>query len=296
MGKSESNQPLLHFAILHAAQDNFGAAKLWIERYSTLYGTSSTQELLAASISGAKSRTAAELIRFYKTYPGGSMIERYHLMQGGFAADFDFAEFNREIGTKGNLSGMIRHWVMRDKAAAWEAVKQNLASGDGENTRPFSNFVDGMVAANGELEGVRWIIGKLDELPKGQQERYAEILARNIRGEEAIHTAAAALSGQDRMEFVANILKTHQNPDTVFSALETLPRENLFITLAENWNADGLSIGSTTSYERELDRHEFQLQLDARVRLLTGALDRFAFTADERVRLQKLVDDSRDDP
>lgn len=280
---------MLRLGIEHAAKDNFESAKPWIEHYGRLHGERNAYTLVAAGISGAKDHSAEELVRLYKMYGDHSAIRNIHLLKGGYGEDFDFGLFHREVGTRDLLSGMIRYWAMSDRDGAWDAVKESLSSNPEGDVRQFSALLDGMVAAYGEKEAGHWLVSRLPELPQEKKDDYAETLARLIRGGEAVQAAAAALPPEYRPSFVGAVVRNHPNPETVISALATLPREDLVRTLAENWNPQDLSLPSTNSYEANVDMHRLKSRMETRGTELTGMMDHFQITPAERAHMMEII-------
>jgi hypothetical protein len=280
---------ILRLGIEHAAKDNFESAKPWIEHFGRLHGERNAYTLVAAGISGAKGHSAEELVRLYKMYGDHSAIRNVHLLKGGYGEDFDFGLFHREVGTRDQLSGLIRYWAMSDRDGAWDAMKESLSSNPEGDIRPFSSLLDGMVAAYGEKEAGRWLVSRLSELPQEKKDDYAETLSRLIRGGEAVQVAAAALPPDYRRSFVGAVVRNHPNPETVISALGTLPREDLVRALAENWNPQALSLPSTNSYEANVNMHRLTSQLETRGAELTGMMDHFQITPAERAHMMEII-------
>ncbi len=280
---------MLRLGIEHAAKDNFESAKPWIEHYGRLHGERNAYTLVAAGVSGAKGHSAEELVRLYKMYGDHSAIRNMHLLKGGYGENFDFGLFHLKVGTRDQLSGLIRYWAMSDREGAWDAMKESLSSTPEGDVRPFSSLLDGMVAAYGEQEASGWLISRLQELPPGKTNDYAETLARLIRGGEAVQATAAALPPEYRRSFVGAVVRNHTNPETVISALGTLPREDLVRALAENWNPQNVSLPSTNSYEANVNMHRLKSRLETRGAELTGMMDHFQITPAERARMMEII-------
>lgn len=218
-----------------AVRDNVTAAKPWIERHEITYGRSETSDLYSQAMKGGKERTAEDLIKVYETFPPGSRRSIRDLL-GNFADDFDFAKAFSALRGKKDVQDLLHYWAIRDKQAAWAALKSDLQERGKPASYGFDRFVTGVITKEGEEQGLKTVLTLVAELPDDQK----ELCLRNLNGgmltTGGIQSIIPSLSSQERRTLADEMVASYNGGESALLLLDSLPREEMIAALESSFS------------------------------------------------------------
>ncbi|RYD49569.1 MAG: hypothetical protein EOP83_24990 [Verrucomicrobiaceae bacterium] len=154
-----------------------------------------------------------------------------------YPEDFDFSRLVQELNGKVDLSSAISEWALRDRDAAWGAVKPQLSQQQGQDqssSHPYEQFeslrslVRAVVAKDGETNGMQWALTQLSPLDPARRLEYLRGLSmRNEFSPEGIAAMASSLPPDERFDYASSLARSGNIGPSAYAAIETLPRENL---------------------------------------------------------------------
>ena len=159
---AQGRQKILAAMIAAAAAESPQLAKSWIDRYLLEFGRIDSGILFAAS-RGATARGAEGLVELKKLY--GNMLIG-DLPNGPLPENFNHRLFMENFGPgEPESRTTLQQWAATDPEAAWLAVKDYSARHPRRSSY-FGALFAGMAVGGKELEAIRWLMPKLDELPQ----------------------------------------------------------------------------------------------------------------------------------
>lgn len=233
----EERKTALNEILNIAARENPFGAKRWHDRYVAEYGRSHIDQFYTFAIAGAKERGADELIKVEELF-SKSEERRSSARQGEFSDDFDFGKLYSALAGKRDLTQAVHHWAVRDKAAAWEMVSRHMTQEDG-NTQHFTSLVTGAITTEGEGEGVKWALERIQELPDDKRRECLRMLdsSQTLTADGAAVLLEAG-SVEDRQILAAASIGRANETETTFLLLDSLPRQDLIVALEEGARAN----------------------------------------------------------
>ncbi len=233
----EERKTALNEILNIAARENPFGAKRWHDRYVAEYGRSHIDQFYTFAIAGAKERGADELIKVEELF-SKSEERRSSARQGEFSDDFDFGKLYSALAGKRDLTQAVHHWAVRDKAAAWEMVSRHMTQEDG-NTQHFTSLVTGAITTEGEGEGVKWALERIQELPADKRRECLRMLdSSQILTADGAAVLLEAGSVEDKQILAAASIGRANETETTFLLLDSLPRQDLIAALEEGARAN----------------------------------------------------------
>ena len=269
-----ARREILDPAIEEAARLSPALAKDWMTIHEAAYGLRASGHIIATALSAAISRGADDLIgtsRLFEGRSGGSSLT----FERQYPEGFNFAKVYQELPA--SRAEMLRFWAASDKDAAWSAMTAGL----GKDSDRFDGSAAGylvptILLRDGEKEGTRWLVEKLDGLPAEDRKSAIGTLGTNISKEGIGALMTALPTDADRLDTARNLLIPMGAHEKGFAALDHVPpasRVELILESAERYPAKSV----------RMDPASLRAYYDS-------AAERFGFTQQDRERLAAILE------
>ena len=273
----------LQAVLQQAMKDHPDLAKPWLDRLTAQYGRENIQStsFIVTALDGARERGAEEMVRLMALF--GDQISSG--LTGPYPADFDFPLLFAAFPPDGDFTRPLLHWALRDRDAAWAAVKGDFARTDPPRTsgRNFLPLLTAAVMKDGGTQGAAWAAARLAELPPDQRAGCARDIAfsSEISVESAV-AFAAALPPEDRKFFTRNaLLGMMMDWERPMAIITALPHDEAVDALIESVR------GHSPTLKGGTNNHAF---LENLRRFFTTAESRLSLTPEEQSRLQQAME------
>jgi|GEM_PF-2466537 len=263
-----------------ALADDPVAALPWMKKYHGEFGKDdSVSRFFSAAMKASAARSADDVIRIFGEFHGTNYANP--LNNADYPEDFDFAKLHAALKDKTDLSDSISAWASRDPDAAWAAItkrESDTMTGAFSVSTPFTAYLLGIVATDGEVPGIQSVMDRLAKLPAGER-------TVHLHGIDPLSTlsaeGAAALSkklpSSEKIAYAASVVRASGDSPSTHAVLDTLPRADLIATLQRirtNERSSPFSPGLTPDKVEALD---------------TAMRDRYQLTAEEMAAVTKIA-------
>ncbi len=217
-----------------ALADDPVAVLPWMKKYQGEFGKGDTESrFFSTAMKASAARSADEVIRIFGEFPGTNHANPLH--NAGYPEDFDFAKLHAALSKKTDLSDAISAWASRDPDAAWTAINKrdsDTMTGAFQVSTPFTAYLLGVVATDGEISGIQTVMERLSKLPEGQR----IIHLHGIDPLGTLSTEGAAilttkLPSSEKVAYAASVVRASGDSARTHAVLDALPREDLIATL-----------------------------------------------------------------
>ncbi|WAC18535.1 hypothetical protein OVA24_14970 [Luteolibacter sp. SL250] len=263
-----------------ALADDPVSALPWMKKYQGEFGKGDTESrFFGTAMRASAARSADDVIRIFGEFQGANYANPLH--NAGYPEDFDFAKLHAALSKKTDLSDAISAWASRDPEAAWAAITKrdsDAMTGAFQVSTPFTAYLLGVIATDGEISGIQTIMERLSKLPEGQ--RTIHLHGIDPLGTLSTEGAAALttkLPGSEKVAYAASVVRASGDSPRSHAVLDTLPRADLIATLQQIRTNERSSPFAPT------------LTPDKIAALDTAMRDRYQFTAEEMAAVTKIA-------
>lgn len=263
-----------------ALADDPVTALPWMKKYHEEFGKGDTESrFFDLAMKASASRGADDVIRVFGEFQ--SVGYANPLNNADYAEDFDFAKLHATLSKKSDLSDAISAWASRDPDAAWAAITKRDSGtiiGAFQVFTPFTAYLLGVVAADGEISGIQSVMDRLAQLPTGERTVHLhDIDPWGTLSAEGAATLSTKLPSPEKISYAASVVRASGDSARTHAVLDPLPRADLIITLQQIRTQDHSS--------------PFSPKLSpAKIEILDAAMhDRYQLTAEEMAAIQKIT-------
>jgi hypothetical protein len=263
-----------------ALADDPVAALPWMKKYHGEFGKDdSISRFFGTAMKASAARSADDVIRIFGEFQGTNYANP--LNNAEYPEDFDFAKLHAALSRKTDLSDAISAWASRDPEAAWTAINKrdsDTMTGAFQVSTPFTAYLLGVVATDGEISGIQSVMDRLSKLPEGQR----TIHLHGIDPLSSLSTEGAAalttkLPASEKVAYAASVVRASGDSARTHAVLDTLQRADLIATLQRIRTNERSSPFAPT------------LTPDKVAALDTALRDRYQLTAEEMAAVTKIA-------
>lgn len=237
---------MLKSLLRRALKEDPAGALPWMEKYHAEHGKAATiREFTTIALKGAVERGADEVIRVHAMLGSEHATDPFTDVR--FPEDFDFGKLHAALDGKIHLGRIIPQWALRDRDAAWAAVRDSINRHGGlsrSNPDSLPLLMKAVVAQDGESKGVQWTVDQLSSLDPMERMNCLLILDRGQKiSAEGVAVIVTNLPPEERAAYVSTLLMNGGPPARSFLALDRLSREDLIRVLPRSlFDPDGVGI------------------------------------------------------
>jgi hypothetical protein len=219
-----------------ALVDDPVAALPWMKKYHGEFGKDdSVSRFFSTAMNAAATRSADDVIRIFGEFQDASFVNPLHNAE--YPEDFDFAKLHTALSKKTDLSDAISAWASRDPEAAWAAITKrdsDTMTGAFQVSTPFTAYLLGVVATDGEISGIQSVMDRLSKLPEGQRTIHLhDIDSMGNLSTEGAAALATMLPSSEKAAYAASVVRASGDSARTHAVLDTLPRADLIATLQQ---------------------------------------------------------------
>ncbi len=210
-----------------AASEDPKFAQPWIVRFQAEFGNGMYNSFFRAAISGATARGAEDLIRLHEIY--GDELRGLRFPNVNLPNGFDFHRLLTGLPDSMQLDHAVEYWAAKDRDAAWAGMMEITGRNQLAGANYLGSVFSGIAAVEGDQKAVRWIVGKLDEIPPDFRDRaISTLLTNQLVGNVGYEMVMPELPrDSDRVALAASIASPFGNPLAAVEALRFLGSASL---------------------------------------------------------------------